>query len=135
MLIGGLIVAVLAVVAVFSPLKDMIPGAITSVQNMVHAPAPKAETAESTDIDELISSNKLDRARALEDKQTKTNKWTTKDSERHIKIAEKYAESDPPEYDQAIEVLNKIPKKAPSYRKAKGLIRGYLAAKRRSSTK
>jgi serine/threonine protein kinase len=135
LLIGGLIVAVLAVVAVFTPVKDMIPGAITSVQNLFHAaPASKSETtAESADIDELISSGKLDRARALEDKLTKSSKWTTKDSERHIKMAEKYAESDPPEYDLAIEVLNKIPKKAQFYRKAKTLIRGYQSQKRRSS--
>jgi hypothetical protein len=136
MLIGGLIVAALAVVAVFTPVKDMIPKAVTSVQNMFHpAPAAKTETVESgsTDIDELISSGKLDRARALEDKQTKSNKWTPKDSERHIKMAEKYADSDPPEYELAIEVLNKIPKKAQFYRKAKTMIRNYQVLKRRSS--
>jgi hypothetical protein len=133
MLIGGAILAVVAVVLVFSPLNKMIPGAITSVQNMFHPTAPKVETTESTDIDELIQTGKLDRARALEDKQTKANKWTAKDSERHIKMAEKYAESDPPEYDLAIEVLNKIPKKAQSYRKAKSMIRSYQNLKRKAS--
>jgi hypothetical protein len=134
LLIGGLILAVVAVVLVFTPVNKMIPGIITSAQNMFHPAGPKTETAaESIDIDELIQSGKLDRARALEDKLTKANKWTTKDSERHIKMAEKYAESDPPEYDLAIEVLSKIPKKAQSYRKAKTMIRSYQGMKRRVS--
>jgi hypothetical protein len=93
----------------------------------------KLESQESVNIDELIEAGKLERARVLLEKSVKAGKWTLKDSERHIKIAEKYAASDLPEYDSAIEILTKIPKRAPLYRKAQRLAKNYTSLKRRAN--
>ncbi|HEY9680767.1 MAG TPA: protein kinase [Oculatellaceae cyanobacterium] len=122
----------------FGPLMKSLPQLqqqVTSVFSGAMHPTPtKSDGQESNDIDELIQSGKLERARAILDRSTKT-KWTQKDADHAVKIAEKYAQSDPPEYDAAIDVLNKIPRKGPSYRKAQKMVKNYTSLKRRAGSR
>ncbi|HEY9759804.1 MAG TPA: protein kinase [Oculatellaceae cyanobacterium] len=137
LIIVGCTVVVGGVVG-FGPLMKSLPQLqqqVTSLFSGAMHPTPaKSDGQESNDIDELIQSGKLERARAILDRSTKT-KWTQKDADHAVKIAEKYAQSDPPEYDAAIDVLSKIPRKGPSYRKAQKMVKNYTSLKRRASSR
>jgi hypothetical protein len=76
----------------------------------------------------MIGANKLVEARQALDNRAKSGKLTSKEADKYLKIAKKYADAS--KFDQAIDVLQKAyPRRSPNYRKAQNLLKGYKLMK------